>query len=64
MARLFDDQIIIDEGLSQIRPGWNYCRIMTPTAEWQIKAYLDRLEDQSEAGPTTPSMGGYQVRFV
>jgi zinc-ribbon domain len=60
----FDDSIMVDEGLSQIKPGWHYCRIMMPTAEWQIEAYLDSPEDQGELGPTTPSMGGYQARFV
>ena len=67
-----DDYLTVDQRVSKtkellsktIRPGWNYCQLMVPTAEWQIEAYLDSPEDQSELGPTTPAMGGYQVRFV
>lgn len=67
ITRQFDEDNhnrMIDEGLSQIKPGWNCCQIMMPTAEWQIEAYLDSTETEVGLGPTFRLMGGYQVRFV
>jgi hypothetical protein len=51
-------ETLMDEDLSQLKPGWHYFRIFTPTKEWEVEAYLD-----SPPGLELTD-GEYKGRFV
>ena len=51
---------VLDEDLSQLRPGWRYFRIFTPTKEWEIDAYLDSPAEHK----VELNMEEYKSRFV